>query len=86
MPPLSCRSLNCAIGDPLGIRLFPRRFQGFMVTHVLLIEHEERLTLIDAGLSVAELENPSLLGAFARALRFRPEPERAAIHQIRALG
>ena len=57
-----------------------------MVTHVLLIEHEERLTLIDAGLSVAELENPSLLGAFARALRFRPEPERAAIHQIRALG
>lgn len=86
MSALKVHSLNCGIGDPLGIRLFPRRFQGHMVTHVLLIEHGDRLTLVDSGLSAHELEDPRRLGSFSRALRFRAEPERAAIQQIRDLG
>ena len=80
------RHISCGLARPLGARLFPRRFQGHMECHCLVVGEADRLVLIDAGLSLEEQERPKLLGPLARSLGFVAAPERAAVRQLAELG
>ncbi len=78
--------ISCGRGIPLGAKLFPRRFQGHMECHCLLVSLGNRFVLVDSGLSEQELEEPTRLGMFAHSLGLQATPERAAHRQLAALG
>ena len=61
---------------------------GTLCAHCLLIETEEGLILVDAGLSTLDLAQPKerLSGPFRWLARPRLDLERTALHQIRSLG
>ena len=71
--------LNCASFHP--------PLAGRMVTHCLLVEGDDGLTLVDTGLGTADLADPRRLGRAFRAL-LRPllRPEETAVAQLEALG
>lgn len=71
--------LNCATMRP---RLAPT-----MVAHVLLVERDEGLLLVDTGYGTGELADPARLGRMVGTL-FRPvlDPNETAIAQVRGLG
>ncbi len=79
MGPMQVHHLNCATIRP---RLTPR-----MVAHVLLVERDEGLLLVDTGYGTGELADPARLGKMV-GLVFRPvlDPDETAIAQLRALG
>lgn len=78
--------LNCGFAHPLGAKLFPRLFEPKMVCRCILIEHDDGLILIDAGLSIADLADPSRLGRMGNVLGIQGNEALAAVHQIRRLG
>jgi glyoxylase-like metal-dependent hydrolase (beta-lactamase superfamily II) len=59
-----------------------------MVAHVLLVETDRGLVLIDAGFSLADVARPGRVmpWLFRAAARPRLDPEQAAVHQVRRLG
>jgi len=84
--------LNCGSMCPYGRRLFQGTgglFEpGEIVCHCLLIESNEGLVLVDAGLSATDLEpKRSRIPAPLRAA-MRPvlEPAQSALHQVKKLG
>lgn len=83
---LSCGSL-CPLGKRLingRGRLFER---GFLPCHVLLLETEAGLVLVDTGFGSADMARPSRLPASFRVQGgFVARPEQTAVAQIRALG
>ena len=80
------RHLSCGRGKPLGVRIFPRRFKGFMECHCIYVESPSHRILVDSGLSRAELEDPRRLGPFARGLGLQADTTLAAVSQLAALG
>ena len=71
--------LNCATMRP---RLTPT-----MVAHVLLVERDEGLLLVDTGYGTGELADPARLGKMVE-VAFRPvlDPGETALAQVQALG
>ena len=84
-------SLNCGSLCPFGGRLFggsgPIWSPARMCCHCLLIEGEDGLILVDSGLGVDDVSDPSRLGLFFRgATRPRLEIAETALRQIADLG
>jgi len=59
---------------------------GTMVCHVLLLEVEERLVLVDTGFGLDDVRTPSRLGPVRHVLFPDLDPARTAVGRIRALG
>ena len=83
--------LNCGSLCPRGGRLFggsgPIWSPARMCCHCLLIEGEDGLVLIDSGLGVDDIADPSRLGALFRiAARPRLDMAETAFRQIADLG
>jgi len=77
--------LNCGTMRLMGGRLL-NRSPALAVCHCLLVESSDGLVLIDSGVGVSDLEDPSELGPMRYLLNLRREPEDAAIRQLRRLG
>ena len=56
------------------------------VCHVLLLEHEAGLVLIDTGFGLADIADPERIGPARHLLRPRFDPAQTAIRQVQALG
>ncbi len=71
--------LDCGTIRPLGA--------GTLVCHVLLVESESGLVLIDAGFGSLDCARPARFGR-GRRYFFRPafDPAQTAVHQLRELG
>lgn len=77
--------LDCAPMTPalaLGGRLTPTR----MVAHVLLVELDSSLVLVDAGFGTEDLRTRRMGRAFIELMRPSLDPSRTALAQVRALG
>ncbi len=83
--------LNCGSLCPRGGRLFGGRGGPWaiapMCCHCLLIEGEDGLILVDAGLGVEDVSDPKRLGAlFTTLTRPRLEVAETALRQVADLG
>jgi glyoxylase-like metal-dependent hydrolase (beta-lactamase superfamily II) len=77
--------LNCATMAPalsLGGRLTPER----MVAHVLLVEGERGLTLVDAGFGTEDIRTRRMGRPFIAMMGAALDPAETAVAQVRALG
>jgi glyoxylase-like metal-dependent hydrolase (beta-lactamase superfamily II) len=75
--------LNCGSMCPVGAALIG----GAMCCHCLLIEGEDGLILVDSGLGVEDIADPSRLGRLFRAVaRPRLQIAETAVRQVAALG
>ena len=83
--------LNCASMCPYNAKLLAGEGgwteHAHLVAHVLLIESNDGLVLVDTGLGTADAADPDRLGPFFKYL-VRPEHnlEETAIERVRALG
>jgi glyoxylase-like metal-dependent hydrolase (beta-lactamase superfamily II) len=78
---LSCATMCPAAGRVPG--LIPRR----LVTHCLLVEDADGLTLVDTGFGTADVADPRRLGrAFTAAVGARFDSATTAVAQVEALG
>lgn len=59
---------------------------GTMVCHVLVLEYDDRVVLVDSGLGVADLERPERLGLAGRLLPATGGVAGTARRQLEALG
>ncbi|GLZ42605.1 MBL fold metallo-hydrolase [Actinokineospora sp. NBRC 105648] len=86
------RHLDCGSMHPLGGKLVdgaPGLFRtAHLVCHVLLVEGDDGLVLVDTGFGVADLANPrdTLPGPFVALVRPVRDPAQAALRQLEALG
>lgn len=83
--------LNCGTCCPVGGRLLDGRSRGLfarLVCHVLLIETDAGLVLVDTGLGMADVSRPwsRLSPAFLLMNNFRLRPTETALAQVRHLG
>lgn len=84
--------LNCGTMRPLCAQLINGdggyQHAGKLVSHCLLIVHEERLILVDTGLGTADIEQPKqrLGQAFLNTLKPKLDITETADQQIRQLG
>ncbi|WP_405061022.1 MBL fold metallo-hydrolase [Kribbella sp. NBC_01505] len=63
------------------------RFPGApLICHVLLIESDRGLVLVDSGFGLADIADPSRLGPVRRLIRPALDPAETAIRQIERLG
>ena len=72
------RHLNCATMNPLVV--------GRLVAHVLLCEGTDGLVLVDSGLGLQDLANPSRMGPMRHLVRAVGDPAETAARQVEALG
>lgn len=56
------------------------------VCHVLLLETDAGLVLVDSGYGTGDIENQKRIGPVRHILRPRFDPSETAVHQIAALG
>jgi glyoxylase-like metal-dependent hydrolase (beta-lactamase superfamily II) len=83
--------LNCATMCPYGARLLTGeggwREPARLVSHVVVIESDDGLVLIDTGLGAADVANPARIGSPFRQLA-RPvfDIAETAVERLRALG
>jgi len=77
--------LNCGTMQPLGGRLL-NRSPALITCHCLLVETRGELLLVDAGVGLADMEDPERLGPMRHLLRVRQDPAATAVEQIRRLG
>lgn len=83
--------LNAATMCPIGAKLIRGTGGLFerarMVCHVLLIETDDGLVLVDTGLGTGDIANPKRLGrAFVNLLGAVLDPAETALAQVKALG
>jgi glyoxylase-like metal-dependent hydrolase (beta-lactamase superfamily II) len=76
---------------PIGARLINGQGglfdRGRLICHVLLIETEEGLVLVDTGLGTGDIANPKRLGPpFVMFAAPRLDPAETALAQVQALG
>lgn len=78
--------LNCLTLCPVAGRLFNRR--GRFACHVLVIETDQGLVLVDTALGTEALRTPAAWTApsFVRLVRPEVDESRTALRQIEALG
>jgi len=77
MAPVRIHHLNCGTLRPPG---------ESMVCHVLLLETDSRLVLVDTGLGTADVREPRRLGPVRHVIKAALREEETAIAQIRSLG
>ncbi len=84
--------LNCATMCPLGGRLLSGTgkltTQAKLVCHVFLVETDAGLVLVDTGLGLADVADPSgrLGREFTALVRPRQDPSETAVRRVEALG
>lgn len=83
--------LNTATLCPMSAALVNGRGGLFerarMVCHVLLLETNDGLVLVDTGLGMGDIQEPSRLGrSWVRLVAPRLDPAETALEQVRALG
>ena len=76
---LDCASFRPALGR---LPVMPER----LVSHCLLVEGDESLTLVDTGFGTGDLADPKRLGPTRSLLGARLDPAEPAVVQVRALG
>lgn len=83
--------LNCASMCPYNAKLLSDNGgwteKAHLVAHVLAIESNDGIVLVDTGLGTADVANPNRIGPFFKYM-VRPENrvEETAIERLRALG
>ncbi|QWC86370.1 MBL fold metallo-hydrolase [Nocardioidaceae bacterium] len=77
--------LDCARMRPLGA-VHPKVAPAVLVSHVMVVESSDRLTLVDTGFGRGDAERPERLGATGRTLRAELSYERTAHAQLGELG
>jgi glyoxylase-like metal-dependent hydrolase (beta-lactamase superfamily II) len=83
--------LNTATMCPMGAKLVNGRGSLFerarLICHVLLIETNDGLVLVDTGLGMGDIEDPMRLGKkWVRQVAPRLDPAETALAQVKALG
>lgn len=75
---MKVHSLNCGTMRPVG---------GALVAHVLLVETEQGLVLVDTGFGLADVASPGRrLGPTRHVIRPVLDPEETAARQVERLG
>ena len=77
--------LDCANMRPLGA-FHPRLAPTRLVAHVMVVETQGRVVLIDTGFGRDDARNPGRLGKVGRSLRAELSEERTAYAQLAGLG
>lgn len=78
--------LSCATMCPAAARV-PGLLPPRLVAHVLLVEGDTGLTLVDSGFGTGDVADPRRLGrAFTKLIGARLRFEDTAVAQVRALG
>lgn len=85
---LRVHHLDCATLCTAAPRLVAGAGHAGLVCHVLLVETDAGLVLVDTGLGMADVRSPrERLGrAFTTFVRPKLDPEQTAVAQVRALG
>lgn len=78
--------LNCGTMRPIGTVLLPEIFSGAIPCHCLLIEHNDRLVLVDSGVSSLDLADTRRLGGSRWFLKFQVNASKPALQWLRDLG
>lgn len=87
IPVMKMHSLNCTSFCPGLGRIFSSQLPKELVCHVLLLESNKGLVLVDTGLSRGSLEDASQIPFSERFLfGLGGTPEMSAIEQVRGLG
>ncbi len=83
---MTVHHLNCGTLRPRG-SLFGRLGPNLSICHVLLVERDEGLLLVDSGFGTDDLANPKRLGGpFTVMMRPSLAETETAVHQVRELG
>lgn len=88
MPPMSIVSvhhLNCGTMRPPPARI-PGLFPPRLVDHVLLVETDGGLILVDSGFGTADMQGDRLGRVVPFGLGIRRDVAATALHQLRAMG
>ncbi|MBW1989452.1 MAG: MBL fold metallo-hydrolase [Deltaproteobacteria bacterium] len=77
--------LNCGTVRPRGAAALIPAF-SVLPCHCLLVEAPDCLVLVDAGLGLADMDDPSRLGPMALVLNVDKNPDQTAARQVKRLG
>jgi len=78
--------LNCCTNQPMVGRLFNERVPCRVISHVLLLETDRGLALVDTGIGMDDMKSPKRLGFMHVFNRPRLDVNETALKQIEKLG
>ena len=78
--------LNCCTNMPKGGKLINGRSPAKICCHCLLVETDQGLILIDTGIGIEDMKDPSRTGPLYLVNRPRQNEEETAFRQIERLG
>ena len=83
---IAIRHLNCCTNRPMVGKLFNERTPCRVISHILILEMDQGLALVDTGIGMDDMRFPERLG-FMRVLnRPRLDINETALKQIEKLG
>lgn len=78
--------LNCCTNRPMFGRFINERAPSRMISHVLLLETDHGLVLVDTGIGMDDMKSPERLGVMNIFNRPRLDENETALKQIEKLG
>lgn len=83
---IAIHHLNCCTNRPMVGKLFNERVPCRVVSHVLLLETNQGLVLVDTGIGMDDMKSPDRLGFMHVFNRPRLDVNETALKQIERLG
>lgn len=83
---ITIHHLNCCTNRPMAGRLFNERFPCRVVSHILVLETENGLVLVDTGIGMDDMKSPERLGFMHIINRPHLDENETALKQIEKLG
>ena len=78
--------INCGCMCPWIAKIVPGSIPKTFCCHCLLIEDNDKLILVDTGISTHDCDQPKRLGLTHKLFNFQLNKHETALHQIRELG
>ena len=83
---ITIHHLNCCTNRPMAGRFFNERVPCRVVSHILVLETENGLVLVDTGIGMDDMKSPDRLGFMHMINRPRLDENETALKQIEKLG
>ena len=83
---ITIHHLNCCTNRPMVGRFFNERVPCRVITHILLLETDHGLVLVDTGIGMDDMKSPKRLGFMHIINRPRLDENETALKQIEKLG
>jgi glyoxylase-like metal-dependent hydrolase (beta-lactamase superfamily II) len=83
---IAIHHLNCCTNRPLVGRFFNERVPCRVITHILLLETDHGLVLVDTGIGMDDMKSPKRLGFMHIINRPRLDENETALKQIEKRG